>query len=375
MSIQQLVGHTTDKRIRNLTIVLVFGNLVYHLFPFPPILWRLSLVAMSVLCYFSNNKKSNLEKAIFVFIVIDLFYFLLSLAYTRPSMTTIGDTISGFSTLYIFSYLTRREVVTEKFIITAAIILFVGCLVYYWHYQMSYLERLGKGEDDAVTINASNVFLYLLPMLFYVKRKWLSSGLLILCLFFILKAVKRGNIVAAALPAVLLVIYNFSEVKRNMFNCLVFLAIMFAACIYLKNTIIENDFFMYRIQQTLEGDSSGRDVIYTNAWNAWLDSSFIHSFVGNGYDSTLSLIGIHAHNDWLEILVDFGIIGCAIYLIIFIILYSNFIKSRVKLHRYVIVSCGSIWLLKSLISMAYISSFIMIMMIPLAIAITSRENQ
>lgn len=375
MSIQDIVGHTTDERIRNLTIMLVFGNLVYHLFPFPPIVWRLSLVTLSVLCFFKDFRKSHIEKAVLAFIVMDLLYFMIAYTYARPSMTTIGDTVSGFSTLYIFSYLNRKGTISAKFITVSAIILFVGCLGYYWHYQMSFLERLGKDETDSVTINASNVFLYLIPLLFYVKRKWISTGLLILCMFFILTAVKRGNIVAAVMPAVLFVIYKFSENKRNLISSLAFLGIMFFACIYLKRSIIDNDYFMFRLQQTLEGDSSGRDVIYANALNAWLDSSFIHSLVGNGYDSTLSLIGIHAHNDWLELLVDFGILGFAIYLTIFFMLYSNFKKSRVKIHRYVIASCASIWFIKSLISMAYISSFMMIMMIPLAIAITSRENQ
>ena len=79
------------------------------------------------------------------------------------------------------------------------------------------------------------------------------------------------------------------------------------------NWFITNDYMMHRLEQTLEGNSSGRDVIYTTAWHAWFDCNNLgHYLFGFGYLGTIChplMHGYMAHNDWLEILVDYGLVG------------------------------------------------------------------
>ena len=68
-----------------------------------------------------------------------------------------------------------------------------------------------------------------------------------------------------------------------------------------------------------QGDMSGRDIIYSNIWNSWLDSNFFHFLFGYGFAASIKIsgIGLFAHNDWLEILSNFGLLGVIIFAVLF----------------------------------------------------------
>lgn len=79
----------------------------------------------------------------------------------------------------------------------------------------------------------------------------------------------------------------------------------------------ESDYFNHRIEQTLEGDSSNRDVIYGGLIIHFLDeTNALKLFLGNGAQATLKIHGGFAHNDWLELLINNGIIGALIYILL-----------------------------------------------------------
>jgi O-antigen ligase len=120
-------------------------------------------------------------------------------------------------------------------------------------------------------------------------------------------------------------------------------------------TMMNSDYLVSRIAKTLEGDTSNRDIIYAAAYNTWLNAENIHNTIfGFGTDGTTHLIGIRAHNDWLEILIDFGILG--------IFFYFSFLSSIVRtiwrnkhnhLLFYTLLAVFFIWFSKSLVSMGF----------------------
>jgi O-antigen ligase len=77
--------------------------------------------------------------------------------------------------------------------------------------------------------------------------------------------------------------------------------------------------------------------------------------LGYGYQATThhKQIGIPAHNDWLELLVDNGIVGALVYALIFILLFKMIIKEKNIQKRYLLLAIASIWLLKSMFSMSF----------------------
>lgn len=109
----------------------------------------------------------------------------------------------------------------------------------------------------------------------------------------------------------------------------------------------------------IEGDSSGRDEIYANIFNAWYNNnSVIHFLFGFGFagSTALSGVGLLAHNDWLELLSNFGLLGVSIYLYFFYAGYSSIKNQTWNDNRKIIMfTILSIWFLTSLFSMGYTS--------------------
>ncbi|MCF0206128.1 MAG: O-antigen ligase family protein [Bacteroidales bacterium] len=112
-----------------------------------------------------------------------------------------------------------------------------------------------------------------------------------------------------------------------------------------------------RFQETIDGNSSGRDAIYSNILdNFFKTDSPKQILFGNGFASSPIVTGgRYAHNDWLEILCGQGILGVILYALFFLFVFQyTFKKSLTRNERYAALSIFVIWLLKSLFSMGYV---------------------
>ena len=90
-----------------------------------------------------------------------------------------------------------------------------------------------------------------------------------------------------------------------------------------------SEYFMARFEQTLEGDASGRDVIYGNLWNTLLaETNPFYFYLGRGADSTLRVAETFAHQDWLETFCNNGFVGVIILFFFFYTFAKNVWKSK-----------------------------------------------
>lgn len=348
--------------------VVILCNLAYNYFPVPPIFWRILLVAMAIIAIRRNYNLTKVENSVLFFLVINLLYYMLFLVgpHSGAHMTALGNTLTAFSTLFIFSYLTRCSLVTEKYLRYFTILLLIGCVVYYINYQRLLFIRFDYGDEIDITVNASTVFVMAMPLLFLEKNKIIAMVEMFVCLAYIFMAVKRGNIIACALPAFLLVKYNIENSKKKFWVVLVFVIALCFAIQYFQEYILD-DFFMKRLEQTEEGDTSNRTRIYGQAFAAWEQSNFLGLILGNGYHGTNTLIGMKAHCDWLELLVDYGLFGFVVYLIVFVRFIKRALSVTNKRIKYAMISCCYIWGIKSLVSMAFIETWMMILMATMGI--------
>src|SRR5690606_38949449 len=92
----------------------------------------------------------------------------------------------------------------------------------------------------------------------------------------------------------------------------------FAFIGYAYYYLSSNSFITDRLS---ERGGSGRDMIYSNIINGWFGSENILNFLfGYGFNSSIYFSGSGnlAHNDWLELIINYGFIGFFIYLLLFI---------------------------------------------------------
>lgn len=106
-----------------------------------------------------------------------------------------------------------------------------------------------------------------------------------------------------------------------------------------------------------EDGGSNRLFIYGQLWLAQKNSDLLHWVVGAGYNSVLlskictdGVLGgnVSAHNDFLEVLYDYGIVGLAIYISFFINIIRKAIKMKKDKYKYAVSFIASILMVISI---------------------------
>ena len=182
-------------------------------------------------------------------------------------------------------------------------------------------------NDDNVVNNISYHFLKLFPLLFFWNSKPILQFLIAaILLFFVLSGFKRGAIVISVVCFMWFFYKIFKDIRGRQRFYIVLLTILFMVIggTYVYMLYDSNQFFQYRMEQTIQGDYSARDVIYLTLWNNFQQElSLLKVLFGNGVYHTISLTGTFAHNDWLELLTNQGLIGVLAYLLFFVYFVRN----------------------------------------------------
>lgn len=361
--------------IRDVAVILILGNLLYFYFPIRPIIWRVSFLALAFVAFFSkDNRPTNIEKIILAFMAFNLLHFLVSYIWLTPTTTQLGNILYSMSAFLLFPYLGRRGVLSSAFFSIALILLVLAGVAYYYHAQAIAAVILIDFDEDRFTNNASVIFLFLLPSLFLVKNNVLRYVVLAVCVFFIITSVKRGNILAAIIPITLLIWYSLRNSRGSIWKTLFVMAAIVALYYLGREWIVGNAYFFDRLDATLEGSTSNRDLIYASAWNTWTHSDNIITILfGYGFDGTIHHLinGYRAHNDWLEILVDYGLVGVVFYLSIFIAFYKTIRKQSDLQLKIVLIAAVSIWFMKTLYSMGFSDEYLALIAMPIGVAMTA----
>lgn len=166
------------------------------------------------------------------------------------------------------------------------------------------------------------------------KLKLLCTVLLIILIFF---SAKRAGIFAlgTAIISYFTVQYIITKQKnilKNIINIIIlfsFILIFYYIFSYIDNLY---NFGIYdRIMATTADKGSGRIDLYLSVLNNFMDSSLFDQFFGHGMYATLDLTGVLAHNDFIEILYDYGIVSLLLIFIFYFILLNigyKMIKNR-----------------------------------------------
>lgn len=148
------------------------------------------------------------------------------------------------------------------------------------------------------------------------------------------------------------------NVKSRRRGGIVVLTILSIVTVYfITNEILESyEYFIRRLESTLEGNISNRDVIYRTYFNHFISETNLFRFIfGNGANSTLKIGFNYAHNDWLELAINNGLTGVIIYALYFIALIKDYFVLKKKKNKYanVVFMAFIIMFMSSIFSMSY----------------------
>lgn len=261
-----------------------------------------------------------------------------------------------FSSVFSFYYISEKQLIEDYQLKTFILLL---AMVYVYNIMHFDVAADSAGDFDFSTVNNKSYSIAaLFPLLsVFWNKKWVVISLMTAALFLIAFCLKRGAMLIAISCYLIAFIFMFKENQMNRkYRRVLFLLIVLLifGIVYAFYSIYNSDdLIQARIDLTLEGGSSGRDYIYAKIWDAWLNSGFISMVVGHGPISTLSVSSNYAHNDWLEILFDFGLIGLFLYVgVLYYITVFTFKRRGLPLqHKMGLLMCLSYIILRSSFSM------------------------
>ncbi len=200
-------------------------------------------------------------------------------------------------------------------------IVFVGvAIVRYYYGQALVIPKLSRFADKLAFTNNQGYFVAMvLPLMYFWRKKPIIqyTGIALL-MAFVLLAVKRGAIIVGLLSVLIQLFSSFKQLKQtnNFRSIIIFVAIVAFSIVgyyYITYLFLTNDYFSFRWESSLEGDSSNRNDIYSSMLNAFVGFNPLSMIFGKGADGTILLFRTQAHNDWIEILIDMGIVGFSFF--------------------------------------------------------------
>ena len=279
--------------------------------------------------------------------------------YEVPSYNYLKLIYMSLLPIFPFYVYAKKRYLTEKVLSRWFYVFLIIVLIQYVRNIQT--AMLVSGIDGGeFTNNISYSLLALFPMMLFLRmgliRKYLILGLLFLL---ILYGMKRGAIIIALITLIWYIYRTFKTSSKKIRIKFVVIFCLFVALISLFTVKLyhNSSYFQYRIEQTVDGDASGRDLILENLLNYFeTETTSVQKLLGLGANATLKLGDNYAHNDWVEILINQGFLGVIIYLIYWIMLYYSWKSLDKNTVFYTII--GMVFLnifLSSFFSMSYAS--------------------
>lgn len=356
--------------VNTLLLLIILYFLQGALYSSGSVIAKMSLLLILIIsAYYTiksiNNKIPNSTFGILLFTFIALHvlgYFIVVVSGNElksiheAQLKNIITVCIAFFPFYFLSY--KGYITIKKMKVLTIAFLIVSIFQFNLSQQLR-VDRITWTDGDVV-VNLGYYFVMLIPYAFLWKKNKTIPFILLLCItYFVIESAKRGALVCFLGGLVVYICYQIRSLDKEKLLQNTFNSFLFAALItsLLYKLISSNEFLINRFTKLSEGDSSGRSYIYNSLVHNWINTDSFFNFVfGFGFVSTIKYSGTGnlAHNDWLEIITNFGLLGLFLYLCLFItILYNILFKNFEYSDKWALVCVIIIWLLQSNFSMFY----------------------
>lgn len=237
----------------------------------------------------------------------------------------LQNALNSFLPIFMFFKYARNGLLTVERMQFYFILFFP---VVYYNSQFALAKKIAESLSGKTefTDNTGYQYLVLLPLLgFYCKKPIVQYVLSFFLFIVILQSMKRGAIFICVVGLLYLIYKSYKNSKGFFKILIVFISfVLLLGSIYYFQYMLENSvYFTSRFERTMEGDSSGRDDLYDAIISSFInESNPFYLLFGHGAFHTYLEIGNYAHQDWLEILYNNGLMG----VVLFLSYFSRFFK-------------------------------------------------
>lgn len=275
--------------------------------------------------------------------------------YVNASTTYFKEYELSILPVFAFYYFSRKGFINSDWFYKFTFI-FLIIAVANFNYQE--IIALQKTTRDETTNNAGYFVVSMLPLLVFLKRKPLIQYLVLFIIFiYVLKGMKRGAIIVCIIASCYFLFELFKKAKGRKKILFIFMGCVavLLGFVYFNYQLETSDYMQMRLERTKDGDMSDRENMYPMFFNYFINNAGIEWLIGYGADGTLKELGDFAHMDWLEVLINHGLLGVFLLMLFWITTISTAIKSRLTNtpNLTIIISLFIlIYLFKSFISMS-----------------------
>ena len=289
-------------------------------------------------------KKSALKIGIYLFFIYSFVYFVLTRNIDKVQVSNYLRLLMNLE-IILFFYKGFLEHSFKRFdfrLYTITLIISVGKKLFE---SYGLLLEYGQG-GDYITIT----LVFTIPLILIFFEGKYSLLLILLSLALIAVSLRRSCIIAVliGLPFV------YAYISQNINKTFVFMFFVFLIFVGLYFFYRFEDLILLRFNDLFEADTHGnygssRSDFYSIIWNDYLNNpqymlfgkglgSVANFYHKNGYPLS------HAHNDFLEIIYTFGLLGISIWALIIIkylklaFFYFKYNKVKSSLLFYIIVT-------------------------------------
>lgn len=196
-----------------------------------------------------------------------------------------------------------------------------------------------SAHNASITVSVSILVLIFFFSEYSKKMKIVIGILIIYGLYILLFTYTRTGLVALLISLVYYFMKNL--VRNNFFQLVIILSIVSLPVYYIvsNNESIQNKILDKRNDdQVLSSDNvgSGRFVMWNNSINIWLESDQFEKLLGLGKDEALERMKVKigkpffSHNEFLDVLIRYGLVGLILYLIYLRSLYLFIARNTLK---------------------------------------------
>lgn len=252
-----------------------------------------------------------------------ILFWLISIgtnAYVSQSLSNVILNIlnqSWFILIYLcFAlYFPSLDLDTEKKIVNIGA---VFCILYMIRYAVWLFSD--NRYWSAGGINAIYYFLLVMPLMHLHKKPMVKTGVFILAAILTIVSGKRAAFIVFSVIVLVPFLLPEKSLYRKKGNAWSIMIVMLGAVVLffvMQRISTRYDITLFDRFSTMEEDGgSGRLTTYELVLQAFSKSTFFEQFFGHGYNAVAldAVSKSSAHNDILEVLYDYGILGVVFYI-------------------------------------------------------------
>lgn len=337
-------------------VVLALFQYVYNSnFIYEPLLLFLTGSALYYTFYAATNYKLPVYfKCLILFVfVLCIYGFFLVLIGDDIYWRTTGHLVRKYlyilwlipallSVFPVYVY-TCRGILDEHKMKILFVIFFVCCICSFYgglEQQRAYAVFMDLGQEE-YTVTSVYSFLSILPLIILFKRKIVLQFLFLAIVFvYLILSAKRGAVLLGAGATMILIwgLFVQNNAQKKITVAFVTLVLLIGVYLFVNYQMETSQYLANRVDQTMEGQTSRRDEYIKIIYDYYVNSTNLRQFFfGIGAQGTLSVNESFAHNDWLAILLEQGVMGAFIYFIYWVCFVYTWVKSKNNLDAFVVL--------------------------------------